>query len=97
MSRTSSKALDRASRDALEVEVLAGVEDITDAANRLNQLLLERVVHLGPQPAHHHIDDVGSRLEINVPDLLDNFRARYDLARRMRHVEEQGEFLGRQI
>src|SRR6476469_1723695 len=58
-SRTSCEAIERGS---------AGFEDITGAAHRVNQLRLEWIVRLRPQPSHHHVHDVCIRGEINVPD-----------------------------
>src|SRR5450432_468300 len=82
--------------DAIERE-LAGLEDIAYAANRFHQLGSKWVVHLCAQTAHDHIDHVGARLETDVPNLLNNFRARNNFARRTRQMFEEQKFFRCQI
>ena len=57
--------------------VLAPFENVADAANRVDQLRLERVVHFRAQPPYNHIDDVRVGRESDVPNVLSNFLARY--------------------
>ena len=63
----------------------------------MNQLGLERVVELGAQAPHRHIDDVGVAVEVHVPHMLADQRARDDLAEVAHEVIEQRVFLRRQI
>src|SRR3979411_731932 len=70
---------------------LWGSKDITDAADGVQQLRLERPVDLVAQPAHEHIDDVGLRIEVVVPDLRQNHCARNDMAGVAHQVFEQRE------
>ncbi len=55
-------------------------ENITDTADRVNQLGLERVIHLCAQSANHHVDDVSVSRKPHLPDLLCDFCARHDRA-----------------
>jgi len=57
--------------------LLASFENVADAANRVDQLGLERVVHFRAQPADDHVDDVRVGRESDVPNVFCNFVARY--------------------
>src|SRR5687767_6511222 len=72
-------------------------EDIAHASNGLDQLLLVRIIDLRSQPPHVHVDDVGLAVEIHVPHLLGDQRARQDFAGVSRQQTQQREFLGCQI
>src|SRR6266568_3245205 len=72
-------------------------ENITHAADRMDEFGLKRIVHLCPQAAHYHIDYVRVGFESDVPHVLCNFSARYNLTRRMRQVREQEKFFWREI
>src|SRR5262249_47380984 len=62
-----------ASRIARDHERLARFfEDISHASHCLDQFLLERVVHFGPEPPHVHINQVGMAVKIHVPNLARN-------------------------
>jgi hypothetical protein len=50
-------------------------QDISHAPHRVDQLLLERVVHLRAQPANVHVDHVRLAVEVHVPDLFGDQRA----------------------
>jgi len=63
----------------------------------MNQLGLERVVELGAQAPHRHIDDIGVAVKVHVPHMLGDQRARDDLAEVAHEVIEQRVFLRRQI
>jgi hypothetical protein len=45
------------------------VHPITRASDRVDELRLEPVIDLAAQPAHQHIEDVGERVVIVVPDV----------------------------
>ena len=71
-------------REDDEDEKLSGAEltfeNIADATNRVDELRLERVVHLCTQPAYNHIDDVRVSRESDFPNVFCNFGARYHSA-----------------
>src|SRR5206468_12184496 len=83
---TSCEVIDRGS---------AGCEDITGAANRVDQFGLEWIVHLRPQSSHHHVHNIRFRFEIDVPYLLHNFGARNDFPGKTSQMSQKKEFLGR--
>ena len=56
-------------------------ENITHAADRMDQFGFKWIVHLCPQAAHYHIDYVRIGLESYVPHMLCNFIARYHFTR----------------
>src|SRR4051794_16102214 len=56
------------------------VEDIAGPPHGVDQLRVERVVHLRPEPADVDVDDVRAAVEIHVPDLLGDERPRQHLA-----------------
>src|SRR5207248_9064448 len=85
---TSCEAIDRGS---------VGFENITGAANRVDQFGLERVVYLRPQSSHHHVYNIRVRLEIDVPDLLHDFRPRHHFTGKTSQMSQEKEFLGREI
>ena len=87
-SRTSCDAIERGS---------AGFEDITRAAHGMDQLRLEGIVHLSPQPPNHDVDDVGVGGEVDVPDLGCDFRAGDHLAGGTDEMRQEEKFLRGQI
>src|SRR6185295_7405121 len=54
-------------------------EDITHAANRLQQLFLERPIDLVAQAADEHVNNIGLRIEVVLPDVRENHRFGDDL------------------
>src|SRR5215813_2634259 len=72
-------------------------ENITHAADRMDQFCLKRIVHLCPQPANYHIDDVRVGSKSDVPDVLCNFIARYYFADRTRQMSEQEKLFRRKV
>ena len=57
----------------------------------------EGIVHFGAQPPHHHIHRIRVCAEINVPDVLRNFRPGHDLANGTRQLSQEQEFFSREI
>ena len=53
-------------------------ENITHAADRVDQFGLKRIVHLCPQATHDHVDYVRIGFESYVPHVFCNFVARYN-------------------
>src|SRR4030095_8857864 len=64
-------------------------ENITHAADRMDQFGLKRIVHLCPQATHDHIDYVRIGFESYVPHMLCNFIALAHSPGRMREVTQQ--------
>src|SRR5262245_46437205 len=58
----------------------AGFEDIARAANGVDQLAGKRIVELAPQAPDRHVHDIRVAVEVDVPDLLGDERARQHLA-----------------
>src|SRR6185503_11485221 len=71
-------------------------ERIADAAHRVAQLLLERLIDLRPKPLDGDVDHVGLATEILVPHFGGDQRARERLALPPDQQLQQQEFLVRQ-
>ena len=56
----------------------ASFENVADAANRVDQLRFERVVHFRTQAADNYIDNVRAGRETDLPNMFCNFVARHD-------------------
>ena len=54
-------------------------------------------VHLGAQPAHMGFHDIGARIEIQLPDILQQHGAGDDAPGIAHQIFQQPEFLGLQI
>src|SRR5256885_7373846 len=71
-------------------------EAVAGPAQRRDQLLIEPVVDLAPQPPHQHLEDVDERVVVVVPDVRRDRRP-VEHASRMQHEQlEQSELLRRQ-
>ena len=70
---------------------------IAGAAHRVQQRAVEILVDLLPQPADMHVDDVGLRVEVIVPDVLEQHRAGHDMAGVAHQVFEQLELARQQL
>src|SRR5579872_3691604 len=53
---------------------------VTGAANRAEQRRVEVAIDLGAQPRHVHIDHIGLRIEVIVPNMFEQHGARDHLA-----------------
>src|SRR5512146_1016535 len=73
------------------------LEYVADTAHGMDQLAVERIVYLGAQPAHVHLDHIGVAVEVDIPDFLRDQRPREDLARASQQQREKLEFLWREI
>src|SRR3954453_22673419 len=105
--KNAERALQRASQSVRErpgregsppcpvSEELADFQDIPHPAHSVDQLCLERIVDLDPQPAHVDVDHICLALEIDVPDPLGYPGAGKDLAAALRQKGEECEFLRR--
>ena len=72
-------------------------ENITDTANRVNELGRKRIIHLRAQAAHDHVHDIGVGFEANVPNVLGDFAARDYFARRTSEMRQKEKLLWRQV
>src|SRR6266496_2000418 len=68
-------------------------ENITNAADGVDQLGLERIVHLCAQTAHNHIDHLRVSFESDFPHLFCNLIARNFFPGRTNQMREQEKFL----
>ena len=59
-------------------------ENITDAANCVDQFFLVGIIDFRAQAANDDIDNIGLGVEIDSPDVLGDFFSGDDLARRAR-------------
>ena len=63
----------------------------------MNQLFVEVTVHLVTQPGHQHVDDIGQRIEVVCPDVLDNHGLKYHSADVAHQILQQRKLAGLQI
>src|SRR5271154_6768529 len=82
-----------ASLNVDDVRVLArSTEAISDAANRVDQGIGLSVVDLAADPSDIDVDDVCRWIEMQVPDVLQQHRARHDAALVARQIFQKLEF-----
>src|SRR4051794_15219449 len=71
-SRQKSPECSSVRRNPIVLEIrLRCAENITDAAQRMDQLHIEILVHLVPQPADQDVDHICLRIEGVIPELLE--------------------------
>src|SRR6476469_4788676 len=75
----------------------SATEHVPDAADRVQQLLLERTIDLLAQAAHEHVDDVGLGIEVVLPHVRQNHRLRNDSSGVAHQVLEQRELAGTKV
>ena len=75
----------------------SGVQSIPGTAYRVQQGLVEGFVDLGAQARNMHVDDVGLRVEMAVPDVLQQHHARDDLVLVLHQVSQQLELSRLQV
>src|SRR5215467_6419680 len=71
--------------------------DIANAADGVDHLVGEVGVDLRSQPRHEHLDDVGLRIEVEVPDVLQDHRLRQWSPRIAHQILEQRELAGLEL
>ena len=76
---------------------LVRFEDITNAANGVDQLGLERIVHFRAQAADNNVDYVRVSFESYIPHLFCYLSPRYHFTRRANQMCEKQKFLRREI
>src|SRR5271165_2224202 len=64
---------------------------VSSPANGAQERRVEVTVDFGAQARYMHIDHVGLRIEVIVPDVLEQHRARDHLARILHQIFEQAE------
>src|SRR5919202_2658153 len=67
-------------------------DHVSGAADRVQERPVEALVNLGPQTRDVHVNDVGLRIEVIVPDIFEQNRARDDMARMAHQIFEEAEF-----
>src|SRR3954454_5576668 len=69
------------------------LEPLTDhvpgAANGVQQRTLKTFVDLGAQPRNVHVDDVGLRIEMIIPHVLQQHRSRHNLPSMLHEIFQQ--------
>src|ERR1051325_10713208 len=98
-SRASSPA-SRAMRRVVgtwEVIARSGGEHVARASDGMEKRLVEAVLELAPQAADVDVDDVGARVEVIVPHLLQQHGAGHDAAFVPREIFEQQIFAGLEV
>src|SRR5215469_6051056 len=78
----------------LDVRRILGraTDTIPCPSDRVDQLYLVALINLATQPADIGFDDVRARVEVNVPDVLEQHRTRDHLTGVAHQVFEQAEF-----
>src|SRR5260370_12254893 len=66
-------------------------DHVSSAAYRMEQRALETLVDLGTQSRNMHVDDVGLRIEMIVPDVLQKHGSRHHLAGMLHQIFQQPE------
>ena len=66
-------------------------DHVSGAADGVQERLAEALVDLGAQPRDVHVDDVGLRIEVIVPDVLEQHGAGHHLAGVLHQIFEQAE------
>src|SRR5215831_47831 len=71
--------------------------DISDSTDGVDHLVGEVDVDLRAQARHQHLDDVGLRVEVEVPDVLEDHRLRYRPPCVAHQILEQRELAGLEL
>src|SRR5438105_8835434 len=72
-------------------------EDITYAANGVNELLLEWIIDFCTQTPDDDVDDIGVGVEVDVPYVFGDFFAGNNVASGASQLSQEQEFLRREI
>src|SRR5580700_11368748 len=84
-----------ASLNVDDVRVLArSTETVSDPANGMDQRIGLLVVDLATHPSDIDVDDIGRRIEMKVPDMLQQHRPGYDAAFVAHQIFQELEFFG---
>src|ERR1700678_675084 len=94
----NSAVKNAASRSALELTPLMfGNQAISDAADGLNRIDREMGVQMGAQAADMAFDHIGVRVEMNVPDVLQQHLSSHRAVHIAHEIFEQPEFLRNEL
>ena len=74
----------------------ADTNHVTGTADGVDQWFVETLVDLRAQPGHVHVDHVGLGIEMIIPDVLEQHRARHHLVCILHEIFEKPEFTGLQ-
>ena len=97
MSTPAYQATRRKLRERVFTTPALVAEAVADAAHGADQLHRERIVDLGAQVPHVHVNDVGQTLEALVPHVLDDHGAREHPPRIGGQILEQRVLLGGEL
>ena len=75
----------------------SSTQNVSQPAHGVDELALERLVHLGSQTPDVNIDDVAIPLEGHVPDLLCDQRSREHVALVFQQQRQKQELLGSEL
>src|SRR5215471_11232306 len=77
--------------------LIRSTEAISDAANRMDQRIGLLVVDLAAQTADIDVDDIGRRIEIEIPDVLQHHGPRHHPAFVAHEIFQQLKLLGEKL
>src|ERR1700761_4387931 len=100
LKRAQKSAINRQATKGSEIKNIlfskASAYSVTDhvsrAANGMKQRPLETLVDLGAQPRNMHVNDIGLRIEVIIPDVFQQHGARDHLARMLHQIFQKAEF-----
>src|SRR5208282_3719324 len=72
-------------------------DHVAGAAHRMQQRLREALIDFGTQPRNVHVDHIGLRVEVIIPDVLQQHGPSDDLAGVPHQIFEQAEFARLQL
>src|SRR6476661_844044 len=75
---------------------ISGLYDVADASDGVDQFVGVAGVDLLPEAVDHHVDDVGSRIEVIIPGVFRDQRAGHDSSCVAHEVLQHGVFFGSQ-
>src|SRR6185437_2251926 len=70
----------------------AVTDHVSGAPDRMQQGSLKTLVDLGTQTRNMYVDDVGLRIEMVIPDVLEKHGASHHLAGMLHQIFKQAEF-----
>src|SRR5262245_21746247 len=77
--------------------LVRSTEAVPDAANRMDQRIGLLVIDLAAQAPDIDVDDIGRRIEMKIPDVLQQHRPRDDAALIAHQIFQELKFLGQKL
>src|SRR5688572_21476311 len=81
----------------LRPRVLSRLKRIPYSTDRMDHFAGEVFVHLGPQPAHEDVHDIGLRIKAVIPDVFEDHGFRHHSASVAHQVFEERKFTGLEL